>query len=460
MSPAQHSLVDTHAHLDFPEFEGRLEQVVAAADENGVSNIISVATTYEAAGATLEIARRFPAVSPAAAVHPNYVREKFGEFESLAALFEGEPFIAVGETGLDFYRDYTPPDEQKAAFRAHIELALARDLPIIVHVRDAYDEALQVLDGFESAPKGVFHCFSGDADFADEVLERGFFISIAGQVTFANAAPLREVVAGLPLGRLLVETDCPFLAPVPRRGRTNEPAWVRYTAEAVADCLGAPFEDVARATTVNARRLFGVGKEPPRGAIAYPMRGNLYLNITNRCPNSCPWCVRFLSPFLNGHNLALEREPSFDEIIEAVGDVSPYREIVFCGYGEPTMRLDIVEKVGAHLRKSGARVRLDTNGQGSLTAGRDIVPGLSRAVDAVSVSLNTASPEQYAELCRPSAGAPAHAAVIDFIKAARAAISDVTVTAVAVPGVDIEAVRALAAQLGVAFRLRPLQRNL
>ncbi len=460
MRPAQVSLVDTHAHLDFPEFEGRLEQVIAAAEESGVSNIISVATTYESARATLEIARRFPRVSPAAAIHPNYVAEKFGDFGPLAALFDREPFVAVGETGLDFYRDYTPPEEQKAAFRAHIELALARDLPLIVHVRDAYDEALRVLDEFETAPKGVFHCFSGDSRFADEVLDRGFFISIAGQVTFANAAPLREVVAGLPLGRLLVETDCPFLAPVPRRGRTNEPAWVRYTAEAVADCLGVPFGDVARATGVSARRLFGVGEEPPSGVIAYPMRGNLYLNITNRCPNACPWCVRFLSPFLNGHNLALEREPSFEEIIEAVGDVAPYREIVFCGYGEPTMRLDILTKVGARLRKSGARVRLDTNGQGSLAAGRDIVPELAEAVDAVSVSLNTASPRQYVEICRPSAGEAAHRAIIDFIKAAKAAIGDVTVTAVTLPGVDVDAVRALAAKMGVAFRPRRLRRNL
>ncbi|GAI99624.1 unnamed protein product, partial [marine sediment metagenome] len=270
--------------------------------------------------------------------------------------------VAVGETGLDFHGEYTPADMQRVAFAKHIELALSNDLPVIVHVRDAYDEALKVIDSFDAPPRGVFHCFSGDAAFAREVLKRGFFVSIAGQVTFKNADKLRSVAADLPLGRLLVETDCPWLAPVPRRGKTNEPAFVRHTAEKLAECMGSGLADVARATSANAWRLFRLGDEPPRGVIAYALKGNLYLNITNRCPNRCPWCVRFRSPWLAGYHLALDEEPSYDDIIEVIGDPSPYGEVVFCGYGEPTERLDIVKRVGAHLKARGATVRLDTNG--------------------------------------------------------------------------------------------------
>jgi len=308
-------------------------------------------------------------------------------------------------------------------------------------------------------PRGVFHCFSGTSAFAREVLDRGFFISIAGQVTYKNANDLRATVATLPAGRLLVETDCPYLAPVPMRGKDNEPAYVRYTAEKVAEILGIPFADVARTTTTNAWRLFGIGEEPGRGEIAYEIGDNLYLNITNRCPNACPWCVRFRSPYLKGHNLTLDHEPSYEEIIAAMGDVSGYGEVVFCGYGEPTERLDTLKQVASYLKGKGARVRLDTNGLGSLIAGRDIVPELVGLVDAVSVSVNTADARQYAEICRPTFGEKAHEAVLEFVRRAKEAIGDVTVTAVTLPGVDVEAVRRLAEGMGVRFRARKYVAN-
>jgi len=454
MRPGPPPLVDSHAHLDSPEYRGRLAAVIERARDAGVSNILTVGTSLASTLEALEISRRHPHVAAAAGVHPNYVAEKGGEFDAVADLFESRPLVAVGETGLDFYRDYTPPDLQRQAFRRHIELALARDLPLIVHVRDAYDETLEVIDEFDPPPRGVFHCFSGDADFAREVLERGFFMSFAGQVTFKNADDLRQVAAETPLGRLLVETDCPYLAPVPRRGKTNEPAFVRFTAEALAECTGEDFEDLARATTANAWRLFGIGDRPPHGAVAYPLKGNLYLNVTNRCPNRCPWCVRFRSPWLAGWHLALDEEPSFEEIIDAIGDPSHYAEVVFCGYGEPTERLDIVKRVGKYLKDRGARVRLDTNGLGSLSAGRDIVPELAASVDSVSVSLNAASASQYMEICRPTDGEKAWDAVLDFIAKVRAAFGEVTVTAVDLPGVEGETVRTLAEHLGAGFRLR------
>lgn len=454
MTAAKPTLVDSHAHLDFPQFEGKLDGVLPRARDAGVTHVLTIGISYETARAALDIARRFPNVKAAAGVHPNEAGCEFADFGKLAKLFRSEPLVAVGETGLDYYRNRTPAAEQKSAFRAHIELALERDLPLVLHVRDAYADALSMLDSMPGMPRGVFHCFSGDAALAREVLARGFFISFAGQVTYKNAEALRAVVKGVPVGRLLVETDCPYLAPVPHRGKDNEPAYVRFTAEKIAEVMGVPFADVARATTANAWRLFGLGEAHGEGVIAYAIGENLYLNITNRCANSCPWCVRYRSPYLRGYRLALEHEPSHEEIIAAAGDITRYSEVVFCGYGEPTERLEELKATAKWLKERGARVRLDTNGLGSLAAGRDIVPELAGLVDSVSVSLNTADPKQYVELCRPQFGDASHAAVVAFIRRAKDLIGDVTATVVSLPGVDVEAARRLAEGLGVKFRVR------
>lgn len=265
MTDAHSPLIDSHAHLDFPDFEGCLDEVISRALDAGVTGILTIGTTYAAAIQAIEITGRYDCVFAAAGIHPNYVAEEFGRFEELAALFETKRLLAVGETGLDFYRDHTPRNMQLDAFKAHINLALERDLPLVIHIRQAFDEALAVLDSCGGMPTGVFHCFSGTASFAREVLKRGFYISIAGQVTFKKATDLRNTVAGLPLDRLLVETDCPYLAPVPNRGKPNEPAFVHHTAAKVAECMGLAFHDVANATTTNASRLF---RMPPRGALS------------------------------------------------------------------------------------------------------------------------------------------------------------------------------------------------
>lgn len=252
------TLIDTHAHLDFPQFQGRLDAVVRRAAESGVGHVLTVGISLDTARAALDIAGRFPSVSAAAGIHPNESGEHFREFADLRRLFDAGGFVAVGETGLDFYRARTARDVQQEAFRAHLELALEKNLPVIIHVRDAYDEALRLIDSLTAATKGVFHCFSGSADFAREVVRRGFLVSVAGQITFKNAGDLRAAVAAVPIESLLVETDCPYLAPLPHRGKDNEPAYVRFTAEKLAEIKGVSFDEVARATTANAKRLFGI----------------------------------------------------------------------------------------------------------------------------------------------------------------------------------------------------------
>jgi len=217
---------------------------------------------------------------------------------------------------------------------------------------------------------------------------------------------------------------------------------------------------VGRVTSLNAQLLFCMGQIDTTGKIAYPIRDALYLNITNRCSNRCTFCLRYSSPFVKGHFLKLDHEPALDEIMQAIENPAPFREVVFCGYGEPTMRLDALKQVAAYLKQKGARVRLDTNGQGSLINRRNILPELEGLVDELSISLNTASPAQYNSMCRPSLGKEAYPAVIEFTKQAGATMGAVTLTAIDMPGIDLEACRKLADELGAGFRIRPFSQPL
>jgi TatD DNase family protein len=283
----------------------------------------------------------------------------------------------------------------------------------------------------------------------------GFLLSIPGTITFKKSFTLQEVIRRIPLEKILLETDCPYLAPEPYRGKRNEPAYLRNTAEKVASLKGLSLEDVARITSLNAKLLFGVGEGIPQGKIVYPIRNSLYLNITNRCSNHCTFCAKNASYIVKGHDLELAREPSAEELIQAVGDPQRYQEIVFCGFGEPLLRLDTVKAVAAELKKKGARVRIDTDGQANLVYGRNILPELKGLVDAISVSLNAETAEKYQRLCRSPFGEEGFRGLLDFIREAKKFIPEVAATIVEMPGVDIEACRRLAEdELGVKFKRR------
>jgi TatD DNase family protein len=343
-----------------------------------------------------------------------------------------------------------------ARFRELLRLGTDLGLPIILHDRDAHEEILKILHEERNGRwKGVFHCFSGDYDMAREVLRMGFLISIPGTITFKHSTTQQEVVRRIPLEKILLETDCPYLAPEPFRGKRNEPAYIRNTAEKVASLKGLSFEDVARITSLNTKLLFGVGGEIPRGKITYPIRNSLYLNITNRCSNHCTFCAKNASFIVKGHDLELAREPSAGELLQAVGDPKKYAEIVFCGFGEPLLRLDVVKAVAAELKKRGALVRIDTDGQANLVYGRNIVPELQGLVDAISVSVNAENAAQYHRFCRSPFGEAAFQGILDFIREAKKVIPEVVATIVEMPGVDVEACRRLAEEeLGVKFKRR------
>jgi TatD DNase family protein len=450
-------LVDTHAHLDLPEFAGDLEAVVGRAAEAGVGRILTVGIDLASSRAAVALADRYPSVWAAVGIHPNEAGAWSEEARGLLTGLAHHPKVAaVGETGLDHYRDRVPPDVQERAFRGHLELAAELGLPVIVHARDSLSETLAVLRDSLPPAGGVMHCFVGNVEEARRAVTLGLKLSVGGPLTYPNAGVTREVVAAIPPEWFMLETDCPYLPPQSRRGGRNEPGLIPETARRMAEVTGLSVEDIARITTAAARDLFGLGLDDAAGEIAYRIRRSLYLNVTNRCTNGCLFCGRRRSFRVKGHNLRLEREPSAAEMISAVPPADGFDEVVFCGYGEPLLRLEAVVETARALKAAGHRVRVNTNGLASLQLGRSIPRELAGLIDAWSVSLNAPDSADYVRLCSPREGERAFEAVCEFIRDAVASGSAVTATAVAVPGLDLDGCRRLAESLGARFRVRDL----
>ena len=252
-------LVDSHCHLDFPDFAPDLERVIERAREAGVGAIQTISTRLSTFDGVLAIARRFEGVSCSVGVHPHHAEsEGVVEAARIAALATPVEVIGIGETGLDFHYQHSPRELQEASFRQHIAAARSTGLPLIVHSRAADHATMAILEDemAKGAFTGLIHCFSASQELARRSLAIGFFISVAGIATFRNAEALRRIVATVPLERLLVETDAPFLAPVPWRGKRNEPAFVARTAALLAELKGVSEQRFAAATTQNFFNLF------------------------------------------------------------------------------------------------------------------------------------------------------------------------------------------------------------
>jgi TatD DNase family protein len=451
-------LIDSHAHIYGPEFRDDFDTMLARAEAAGVSRIIAPGADLPSSREAVELSRRYPHIHAAVGIHPHDAASATAfcieEIRNLATSENG--VVAIGEVGLDFYRDRSPRPVQEQLFRKFIALARELSLPLIIHDRDAHERVMAILrEERAHEAGGVLHCFSGDLDMARICMEMGFLISIPGTVTYANNSALQEIVRQVRIESMLIETDAPYLSPVPFRGKRNEPAHVRLTAQKVAELKGLTLEDVARITSVNARRLFRLPESDSVSPIAYAIRNSLYLNITNRCTNRCSFCPKFHDFTVKGHNLRLHHEPTAREVMDAIGDPLPYDEVVFCGYGEPLLRPDLIREVAAWLKEQGVPVRVNTDGQANLVHGRNILPELEGLVDVISVSLNAADAAAYADICRSPHGLNAFPAVCGFLVEAKRHIPTVIATAVALPGLDTTPIKLLAESLGVVYRERP-----
>ena len=260
---ADAELIDTHCHLDMEPFAADLEAVIRAAAEHGVRRIVTIGIDEASSLRAVALADRYPGVYATIGFHPHDAVGATGAaLERLATLATEAKVVAYGEIGLDYVKQYAPPETQRRAFADQLSLARTLDLPVVIHDREAHADCLDLLRKAGPLPRGgVMHCFSGDSRLAREVIDLGLLVSIPGVVTFNNAADLREVVRATDLDHLLLETDGPFLAPVPRRGKRNEPKLLLYTAQVVADLKQVSLAEVARATTANAVRLFRLPAE-------------------------------------------------------------------------------------------------------------------------------------------------------------------------------------------------------
>ncbi len=281
-------LIETHAHLDYPDFANDLEDVLRRADDGGVTRIITIGTSIESSRRAIDLAEKYPAVYAAIGIHPTCAEEAEEDvFTPLRELAKHPRVVAIGETGLDYHqlpsekvakekqvqvmtalrtetdeeieaqiRDGAYKSKQASLFQQQLDLAVELGLNAVIHQRDAWEDTLKLMQPYTGKLRGVFHCFGGSIEQANEVLNLDHLVSFTGIVTFKNGAAVREVAAQIPLWKFMVETDCPYLAPVPFRGKRCEPAYTRIVAETIASARAVPLEEIAEATTETAGRFF------------------------------------------------------------------------------------------------------------------------------------------------------------------------------------------------------------
>jgi len=448
--------IDTHAHLFYPNFEGELDAIISVAKQNGVDYILVPATDLKSAEQVIELTKKYEMVYGAVGIHPHDTKNWNSSFISkVEKLAENKKIVAIGEIGLDYYYDFSPKEKQIEAFKAQIELALKLDLSVIIHNRDSDKDMMEIIRSYCGAGlKAQFHCFNGSLEDAMELVDMNYMISFTGNITFKKADNLRKILQHIPPENLLLETDSPFMTPVPHRGKRNEPAYVKFVAEKIAELHKLRIEDVARITSFNAFRMFGIGSKTET-AFTYKLGNSLYINVTNRCNAHCTFCRRKDNPILRGYNLGMERseEPSADVYVKEIGDPKDYKEIVFCGYGEPTIRWDVVKEISKYVKDNGGKTRLNTNGHGSIINKTDITSEMKGLIDVVSISLNTFDPKQYSELVGLETSY--FDEMIDFAKKSKPYVEKVVMTIVSIDEVDIERARKITEEeIGAEFRVR------
>ena len=253
-------LIDSHCHIDDARFDDDREAMLQRARDAGIGHFVTIGCDLETSRAAVTLAQRHPFISATVGVHPHEVKHiQDGWYDELRTLAKSKGVVAYGEIGLDYHYDHSPREVQRQRFHEQVRLARELRLPLIIHTREAQEDTITILkDEKAGEVGGVFHCFAGDAWLAKDALDLGLYLSFSGVITFQNATMLRDIVKTVPLDRTLVETDSPYLAPVPHRGKRNEPAYVRHIAEKIAELHGISVKEIEDATTQNTKRLFRI----------------------------------------------------------------------------------------------------------------------------------------------------------------------------------------------------------
>lgn len=448
--------VDTHAHLFFDNFKDDIDEVINRAAQNDIDYIIVPATDIKTAKESIALSEKYKQIYATVGVHPHDTKDWDDTLiKEIEELTKHPKVVGIGEIGLDYYYDFSPKEQQIKAFKAQLDLSLKLELPVVIHNRDSDEDMMKIIQDYcGTGLKAQFHCFNASLEDAIEFMRMNYFISFTGNITYKKSDSLREILKSVNLNHLLLETDSPFMTPVPFRGKRNEPANVKYVAQQIADVHKLSIEDVGRITSLNTFRFYGVGS-PPETSFTYKIHNSLYINVTNRCNADCTFCRRKEDPYLVGYNLGMKKsqEPPAETYIKEIGDPKMYNEIVFCGYGEPTIRWDVVKKIAAYVKSNGGKTRLNTNGHGNVINKKDITPEMKGLIDTISISLNSYDPKQYAELMQVSE--EYFTEMKNFARSAKKYVNRVVMSIVSLDEVEVEKSRKLVEdEIGVEFRVR------
>ena len=448
--------IDTHAHLFFENFKEDVDDVIQRAKDNSVDFIVVPATDIKTAKEAIALAEKYEQIFATVGIHPHDTKDwnenLVAEIEALA---KHPKVVAIGEIGLDYYYDFSPQDQQIKAFKSQLDLAIKLQLPVVIHNRDSDGDMMDIIQSYcGTGLKAQFHCYNGSLSDALELMKMNHFISFTGNITFKKSDGLRDILSHIDLNHLMLETDSPFMTPVPFRGKRNEPSYVKYVAQQVADIHKISVEEVGRISSLNAFRFFGIG-QVPKTSFTYLLGNSLYINVTNRCNADCTFCRRKEDPFLHGYNLGMKKseEPTSDIYNKEIGDPSKYDEVVFCGYGEPTIRWDVVKEVAKYVKANGGKTRINTNGHGNVINKRDITAEMKDIIDVVSISFNSFDSKQYSELMRVSEDH--FDEMKNFARLAKQYVKKVVMSVVSLDEVEIENSRKVVEEeIGVEFRVR------
>jgi TatD DNase family protein len=446
-------MIDTHAHLDFPQFDTDRNEVISTCKKNGVQFIINIGVDLKSSLAGIKLAEKYDFIYATVGFHPHDAKNLTDSaFDQLKKLAVHPKVVGIGEIGLDFYRNLSPVKLQEKAFIKQLDLAEKLNLPVVLHIRKALDQVYEILHQ-RGKNRGILHAFPGDKSYAAEGVDMGYYIAFGGPITYPNSRG-PAVAGSVPISRILTETDCPYLPPQKYRGKRNQPDYVKYVIEKLVDvfpkCL---FEDIRRITSKNAGWVFNIPVDDSP-MIVYKIGTSLYINLTGRCTNNCYFCPKNHGFHVAGHNLKLNREPDEKEILQKISELNNYNEIVFCGLGEPTLRADLMLSLAKKLKEKKVPLRLNTNGQGNLINKTDLTKKMAGLIDVVNVSLNAHDEKTYNDMCRPQFTEKVYDKVIDFGRRCKQMGINTIFSVVDMPKINTEACKKIADNIGIPLRVR------